>query len=169
MRISAMFALIFEWGSFTSSWYAVLALRRRVKKSAIGSVMVMADLFTFLVAVPMQHRQRRRTCRRRGPAVGLRRTWFHADRTRLRPAPDRSDGGRPCGRPPFTSPGALVNSRKLTAVCHVTQADAAESELAEDRVGAPAALAAGVGAHRELRLLVGLVDQCLLSHGLSSP
>ena len=35
-----MFALIFEWGSFTSSWYAVLALRRRVKKSAMGSVMV---------------------------------------------------------------------------------------------------------------------------------
>src|SRR6476469_1389857 len=41
LRISAMFALIFECGSDTSSWYAELALRRRVKKSAIGSVMVM--------------------------------------------------------------------------------------------------------------------------------
>src|SRR5262245_51047189 len=36
-----MFALIFEWGRVTSSWYAELALRRRVKKSAIGSVIVM--------------------------------------------------------------------------------------------------------------------------------
>ena len=36
-----MFALIFECGITTSSWYAELALRRRVKKSAIGSVMVM--------------------------------------------------------------------------------------------------------------------------------
>ena len=36
-----MFALIFECGRVTSSWYAELALRRRVKKSAIGSVIVM--------------------------------------------------------------------------------------------------------------------------------
>src|SRR5271168_775047 len=36
-----MLALIFECGSVTSSWYAELALRRRVKKSAIGSVIVM--------------------------------------------------------------------------------------------------------------------------------
>src|ERR1700749_1363048 len=35
-----MLALIFECGSVTSSWYAELALRRRVKKSAIGSVIV---------------------------------------------------------------------------------------------------------------------------------
>ena len=48
-----MFALIFEWGTFTWSWYAELALRRRVRKSAIGSVMVMVDLDTFLAAVPM--------------------------------------------------------------------------------------------------------------------
>src|SRR5690348_15912755 len=36
-----MLALILMCGSDTSSWYAELALRRRVKKSAIGSVMVM--------------------------------------------------------------------------------------------------------------------------------
>ena len=36
-----MFALIFVCGRVTSSWYAELALRRRVKKSAIGSVIVM--------------------------------------------------------------------------------------------------------------------------------
>src|ERR1700712_1077312 len=39
-----MLALIFECGSVTSSWYAELALRRRVKKSAIGSVIVMTGL-----------------------------------------------------------------------------------------------------------------------------
>ena len=47
-----MFALIFECGRVTSSWYAELALRRRVKKSAIGSVMVMTAGVTFLAAVP---------------------------------------------------------------------------------------------------------------------
>ena len=36
-----MLALILLCGKVTSSWYAELALRRRVKKSAIGSVMVM--------------------------------------------------------------------------------------------------------------------------------
>src|SRR5215217_8059351 len=44
LRISAMFALIFECGRATSSWYAELALRRRVKKSAIGSVIVMTEV-----------------------------------------------------------------------------------------------------------------------------
>src|SRR5215467_2005645 len=41
LRTSAMFALIFEYGIETRSWYAWLALRRRVSMSAIGSVMVM--------------------------------------------------------------------------------------------------------------------------------
>src|SRR4051812_12470381 len=36
-----MFALIFENGMVTLSWYAWLALRRRVSMSAIGSVIVM--------------------------------------------------------------------------------------------------------------------------------
>src|SRR5215470_13647145 len=38
-----MFALIFEYGMVTLSWYAWLALRRRVSMSAIGSVMVMCS------------------------------------------------------------------------------------------------------------------------------
>src|SRR4029453_13438295 len=38
---SAMFAFIFENGMVTRSWYAWLALRRRVSMSAIGSVIVM--------------------------------------------------------------------------------------------------------------------------------
>src|ERR1041384_4627290 len=42
-----MLALIFEWGSITWSWYAELALRRRVKKSAIGSVIVMVTCQPF--------------------------------------------------------------------------------------------------------------------------
>src|SRR6187399_763610 len=42
-----MFCLSFEWGSTTSSWYAELALRRRVKKSAIGSVIVMVTCQPF--------------------------------------------------------------------------------------------------------------------------
>src|SRR3982751_4651115 len=46
-----MFALIFEYGIDTRSWYAWLALRRRVSMSAIGSVMVMC-LSAFLAAVP---------------------------------------------------------------------------------------------------------------------
>jgi hypothetical protein len=36
-----MWALSFECGINTRSWYAELALRRRVNMSAIGSVMVM--------------------------------------------------------------------------------------------------------------------------------
>src|SRR6185312_7406734 len=49
-----MLALIFECGNVTWSWYAELALRRRVKKSAIGSVMVMTASVTFLAVVPGQ-------------------------------------------------------------------------------------------------------------------
>ena len=57
----------------------------------------------------------------------------------------------------------------LAGVRHLANADSAQAELAEHGVRTSALLAAGVRAHRELRLLVGLVDQCLLSHGLSSP
>jgi hypothetical protein len=46
-----MFALIFEWGIVTESWYAAFALRRRVSMSAIGSVIVMSrELFLALVS-----------------------------------------------------------------------------------------------------------------------
>lgn len=69
----------------------------------------------------------------------------------------------------FRSPGALANSGKLSGVCHLAHADTAEAELAEHGMGTAAAVAASVCTHRELRLLVGLVDQCLLRHGLSSP
>src|SRR5271157_5216157 len=40
LRISAMASLIFECGTWHSTMRALLALRRRVRKSLIGSVMV---------------------------------------------------------------------------------------------------------------------------------
>jgi hypothetical protein len=42
LSISAMCALIFEYGMPVESWYAEFAFRRRVSMSAIGSVIVMA-------------------------------------------------------------------------------------------------------------------------------
>src|SRR4051794_3341259 len=50
-----MFCLIFECGSTTSSWYAELALRRRVRKSAIGSVIVMVTCQPFSPGFPVSH------------------------------------------------------------------------------------------------------------------
>src|SRR3954452_24204275 len=47
-----MFCLSFECGSTTSSWYAELALRRRVRKSAIGSVIVMVTCQPFSPRFP---------------------------------------------------------------------------------------------------------------------
>src|SRR5215813_12995545 len=45
--------LIFEYGMPTVSWYAELALRRRVSMSAIGSVIDMAGL-AFLAWFPLR-------------------------------------------------------------------------------------------------------------------
>src|SRR5271163_908284 len=53
-----MLALIFECGSVTSSWYAELALRRRVKKSAIGSVIVMTAVLPSSQRFPARILQR---------------------------------------------------------------------------------------------------------------
>src|SRR5919205_1298311 len=70
--------------------------------------------------------------------------------------------------PSWGSPGALGDAGQLAAVRHLAHADPAQAELAVHRVGAPAALAAGVGAHRELRLAGRLDDQRGLGH-VSSP
>src|SRR3954447_3985995 len=138
LRISAMLALIFECGKATSSWYAELALRRRVKKSAIGSVIVMTAGSPSSRRFPL--------CPIPGEAY--RNLLF--------------DG---C----VLLPAGLLNAGQLTRVRHLAQADAAEPELAEYRVRAAAPLAAGIAAHLELGLLIGLVDQCLLCHLFSSP
>src|SRR6185436_7702470 len=61
-------------------------------------------------------------------------------------------------------PAGLGHTGELAAVGHLPQADPAQAELAVDRVRTAAALAAGVAAHRELRLLVRLVDKGSLGH-----
>src|SRR2546430_5005166 len=127
-----MFALSLECGRTTSSWYAEFALRRRVKKSAIGSVIVMGAEQPFS-------------------------PWFLA-----RPS---ANGGS--WREPSCSPAGLAHSGQLAAVSHLPNADPAQTELAQHRARATAALAPGVAAHLELRLLRRLEHQSLLGHQFS--
>src|SRR6476469_572666 len=61
-------------------------------------------------------------------------------------------------------PARLGHAGQLAAVGHLAQADPAQAELAVDRLGAAAALAAGVAPHRELRLARGLDLQSGLRH-----
>src|SRR5919112_984211 len=103
-----MLALIFEKGMVTLSWYAWLALRRRVSMSAIGSVIVMGirqpfspgfpDLRAYGEAVLLQFRQPPGHGWRRGGWKGL--------------------------------PGSLRHAGQLAAVRHLAQADPAQAELA---------------------------------------
>src|SRR6476659_3730319 len=124
----------------TVSWYAWLALRRRVSMSAIGSVIVMAwGLFLAVVSV-----SRPSACRLCYVIVACGPRWS-------------------CGLP-----AALGDAGQLAAVRHLAKAHTAQAELAVDRLGSAAALAAGVTAHLELRLAGGLDDQRCLRH-LSSP
>src|SRR3954454_19478514 len=108
---------------FTASWYAWLALRRRVNMSAIGSVMVMASSALSRCGFRL--------------ATDLQRSMVR-------------DG---------VLPGALGHAGQLAAVCHLPQADPAQAELAVDRLGTAAALAARVAADLELRLLRSLYLQ----------
>src|SRR5215216_6444314 len=66
-------------------------------------------------------------------------------------------------------PAGLADAGELPRVRHLPQADPAQAELAEDRVRATAALAAGVAANLELRLAVRLLDQSLLGHWFLLP
>src|SRR5512132_3200230 len=104
LRISAMLALIFECGRDTSSWYAELALRRRVKKSAIGSVMVMT------AGSPSS---------RRFPLQGL--PQLSGDWVVV-----------------LLLPAGLLHTWQLAGVRHLAKADAAQPELAVDRMRATA-------------------------------
>src|SRR6056297_1280196 len=63
-----------------------------------------------------------------------------------------------------SSPARLRQAGDLAGVGELAQAHTAEAELAVDRTGPAAAAAAGVAANLELRLRVGLVDQCFLCH-----
>src|ERR1700759_2403106 len=117
-----MFALSFECGITTSSWYAEFAFRRRVNMSAIGSVIVMVTCQTFSpwflgFGCPGKHR-------------GL----------------ERSGGGAGVD----ALPAGLVDARQFAAVRHLAQADPAQADLAVHGVRTAALLAAGVGTVGEL-------------------
>src|SRR3954468_23786504 len=60
------------------------------------------------------------------------------------------------------SPTGLRHARHLAGVHHLSQADAAQPEVAEHGPGPAAAPAARVSPHLELRLAVRLLDQRLL-------
>src|SRR3954470_22310668 len=136
-----MCVLSFDDGMLAESWYAEFALRIRVRKSAIGSVILMSGGAS-LAAVPHALGPRRLGARASRRSVLLR--WG-------------------------VLPGTLADAGQLAGVCHLPQADPAQAELAEDGVGAAAALAAGVAADRELRLAGRLVDESLLGHLCFSP
>src|SRR5690606_29790579 len=135
-----MFALIFECGSTTVSWYAEFALRRRVRKSAIGSVIVMVTCQPFSPWFPS-----RGACGEVG--------W----------APARSRGRQ---RP---SPARFAHARELSRVRHLPDADSAQPELAEHRTRATATLTAGVGAHLVLGLAGSFGDQSFPGHLITPP
>src|SRR5688572_9014859 len=63
-----------------------------------------------------------------------------------------------------SSPARLAHARDLALEGHLAEADAAESELAEEGARPAAAPATIVAAHLELRLALRLFDQRLLGH-----
>src|SRR5690242_8812309 len=67
------------------------------------------------------------------------------------------------------SPRALRHAGDLPCVRHLSQADAAETEVAVHRARSTTAAAARVRTNLELRLAQRLVDQCLLCHSLKYP
>src|ERR1700752_1612690 len=138
-----MFALIFEKGIVTLSWYAWLALRRRVSMSAIGSVIVMGIRQPFSPGFP-----------------GCPRAYGEAVLLQIRL---QSARGRWAGRLGWL-PGSLGHAGEFAAVGHVPDADPAQAELAVHRVRPATLLAARVRPHGELRLLGSLEDQRLLGH-----
>src|SRR3954453_20318999 len=103
-----MCVLSFDDGMLAESWYAEFALRIRVRKSAIGSVIVMSGGAS-LAAVPL--------------ALGL--SGLGAG-----PLGDRWC----CGLRGGALPGTLAHARQLAGVGHLPQADPAQAELAVDRV-----------------------------------
>src|SRR5690242_19875224 len=101
----------------TLSWYAWLALRRRVSMSAIGSVIVMTFVEPFSPGFPL--------LRAYGERVSWRRSLAR-------------DGG--------LLPGGLRDAGQLAPVRHFTDADAAQPELPVHGLRTAAPLAAGVRA-----------------------
>src|SRR3954447_255314 len=158
-----MWVFSFDDGMVAESWYAAFAFRNRVSMSAIGSVIVMASGAS-LAAVP--HAPGLGDLARGLSAIGG--AWVSYWNGRRRTGTARLQGpaarGACRGEQPGPSPAGLAHAGQLPGVGHLPQADAAQAELAEDRVRPPAPLAAGVAADRELRLAGRLVDQSLLGH-----
>src|SRR5205823_3320031 len=121
----------------TVSWYAALALRRRVSMSAIGSVIVMA----WWPSSPWY------PC---GPAAfSSLPGWARA-----------GCAGCRCRR----LPTGLGDAGQFAAVGHGPETDPAQPEPAVHRPRAPAPRAPAVAADLELRLAVRLDDEPLLRH-----
>src|SRR6476469_10201308 len=145
--MSATPCLSLLYGMETASWYAWLALRRRVSMSAIGSVIVMA-------ARPFLHRGFAPAPQARPAAIVV--------------VVRRSDRSSSLDAVEGSLPGGLGHAGQLAAVGHLPQADPAQAELAVDGLRPATALAAGVAADSELGLASGLDLQCGLRH-VSSP
>src|SRR6476659_8789317 len=143
--MSATPCLSLLYGMETASWYAWLALRRRVSMSAIGSVIVMA-------ARPFLHRGFAPASQVR-PAAIVVRSGSVIEEVAQQPSRNRS-------------PRGLGHAGQLAAVRHLPQADPAQAELAVDGLGPAATLAAGVATHRELGLAGRLDSQSCLRHVL---
>src|SRR5688572_22585494 len=123
--MSATPCLSLLYGMETASWYAWLALRRRVSMSAIGSVIVMA-------ARPFLHRGFAPAPQARPAAIVV----CFGDRAR------RGQWSRQARPTDGMSPGRLGHAGQLAAVRHLAQADPAQAELAVDGLGPATALAA---------------------------
>src|SRR5580765_2945388 len=67
------------------------------------------------------------------------------------------------------SPAGLRHAGHFAGVHHLSQADAAEPELAVHRTRSTAAAAPRVRAHLELGLALLLLDECLLRHACYCP
>src|SRR6202035_990056 len=140
-----MCTLMVELGMPTVSWYAALALRRRVSMSAIGSVIVMA-WWPSSPGFPW------------GPSAWS--VGAVAPRSvvaRAQVAPGRGAGA-------CRLPAGLGDARQLAAVRHRAEADPAQAEPAVHRARPGAARAPRVPAHLEFGRAVRFDDQRLLRH-----
>src|SRR5688572_1455910 len=68
----------------------------------------------------------------------------------------------------LSSPARLADPGDLSLQGHLTEADPAQAELADEGARPAAAAATIVASHLELRLALGLLDQALLGHACLS-
>src|SRR5579875_21891 len=127
-RIRASSSLSLEAGTSTVSCAAETPLRMRVRKSAIGSVIVISEMPPCVARLPRSRVPREHACR---PHVR---------------------------EPAAPSPRRLRHARDLAAVGELPQADPTDAEAPVYRPRPPAARAASIRTHAELRL-APLLDQ----------